>query len=135
MCDTDGEPSLTHSAALCFYIFARLCVCVHAFELAISSFKLIKRSPSCWSRVNTHTDTHTHAFTQTHPTISFVFAGRAPDLGQRRALSGPFHPPEPPAASVLHPRPSSPLTPPCQGLFPKIRLNMNIHKQNGTPRL
>lgn len=28
-----------------------------------------------------------------------------------------------------------PLTPPCQGLFPKIRLNMNIHKQNGTPRL
>lgn len=28
-----------------------------------------------------------------------------------------------------------PLTSPCQGLFPKIRLNMNIHKQNGTPRL
>lgn len=28
-----------------------------------------------------------------------------------------------------------PLTPLCQGLFPKIRLNMNIHKQNGTPRL
>lgn len=28
-----------------------------------------------------------------------------------------------------------PLTPSCQGLFPKIRLNMNIHKQNGTPRL
>ena len=54
---------------------------------------------------NTHTHTHTHIHTRTHSIR--VCAGPGPDLGQRRPHSGPFHPPEPPAASVLHPHPSS----------------------------
>lgn len=61
--------------------------------------------------------------------------GPAPDLGQRRPLFGSVPSPRTPCCFCTLSPSQEPLTPPCQGLFPKIRLNMNIHKQNGTPRL
>lgn len=48
-----------------------------------------------------------------------------------RSISSP---PEPCCVCASSPA-QQPLTSPWLGLFPKIRLYMNIHKQNGTPRL
>lgn len=62
-------------------------------------------------------------------------AGPASDLGQGTPHSRPFHPPETPLLLQRSTLNSGPFTFSCQGLFPSTRLNMNIHKQNGSPRL
>lgn len=76
--------------------------------------------------------TYTHKYTSTHHE-GFCWSCPWSGSGETpfRSIPSPRTP-----CWFCAPSPSQqPLTPPCQGLFPKIRLNMNIHKQNGTPRL
>lgn len=82
--------------------------------------------PGLWSADGTTVLTHTHYQ---------VFCWLCP---WSRSEKSPFRsvpsPRTPCCFCTLSPSQQT-LTPACQGLFPKIRLNMNIHKQNGTPRL
>lgn len=77
-----------------------------------------------YTHKNKHTSTHHEGFCWSCPRSG---SGETPF----RSIPSPRTP-----CWFYAPSPSQqPLTPPCQGSFPKIRLNMNIHKQNGTPRL
>lgn len=108
---------------LCVYVFLYLCM----FNCDVKRF-IFHLSLDLQRLQDTHT--HVHIGTQHE-----VFCLSSPWSGSEETPFRSIPSPKNPLLLLCSIPIQQPLTSLCQGLFPKIRLNMNIHTQNGTPRL